>query len=372
MKTCGYCGRTYDDSEPRCPSCGSTFLKYSQGTDSAAADYDRIKKEVEEKRKIKNKIFLGVAAAAVVIVIIIISGIYSKANDPQRKIDADAKEMYESALDDYNKGQYDAALNTLNAIDPSWADYDKASELKQKTVSLILGERANDYMADGNYEEILRLITTNADNLNDDPELKNLYNTAAENYRNQIIYAAEKACSENGYQAALSTINEGLSVLKSDSILQAEQDKYASFEPVDLTSITPYYQGAIEVFTDGETDTMGNNYRTGIRGYMGESDAQNYECYDIWDIGGEYNKLTATGIVFESDKGSKNEGSYKIYGDGVLLYEKSNIGSQTKPYQIEVDITGVHDLKIEMYGEGNIGYCGIDSVLVDVMLQKTK
>lgn len=47
MKTCGYCGRTYDDSQPRCPSCGSTLLKHSHGTDSAAADYDRIKKKLK-------------------------------------------------------------------------------------------------------------------------------------------------------------------------------------------------------------------------------------------------------------------------------------------------------------------------------------
>ena len=58
MKTCGYCGRTYDDSQPRCPSCGSTLLKHSHGTDSAAADYDRIKKEIEDKRKSRSKILI--------------------------------------------------------------------------------------------------------------------------------------------------------------------------------------------------------------------------------------------------------------------------------------------------------------------------
>ena len=95
-------------------------------------------------------------------------------------------------------------------------------------------------------------------------------------------------------------------------------------------------------------------------------------CYCIWDIGGRYNTLTATGIIREANKGSSYEGSYRIYGDDVLLYERTNIGSQTKPYHIEVDVTGVTDLRIEMYGAGNISFLGIDSVLVDVRLQKTR
>ena len=148
------------------------------------------------------------------------------------------------------------------------------------------------------------------------------------------------------------------------------KDLDAVYAPVDLTSLTPYFEGVIDAFTDGIKDTMGNTYRTGIRGYMSSSDGSRFDCFHIWDIGCQYNTLTATGIICENDKGSRCEGCYRIYGDGILLYEKNNIGSTTKPYSIEVDITGVTDLKIEMYGEGNMGTGGMDSVLVDVMLHK--
>ena len=150
----------------------------------------------------------------------------------------------------------------------------------------------------------------------------------------------------------------------------AAKDLDAAYAPVDLTSLTPYFEGVIDVFTDGIRDTMGNTYRTGMRGYMSTSDSSRFDCFHIWDIGCQYNTLTATGIIREEDKGSRCEGCYRIYGDGILLYERSNIGSTTKPYSIEVDITGVTDLKIEMYGEGNMGTGGMDSVLVDVMLHK--
>lgn len=370
MKTCGYCGRTYDDSEPRCPSCGSTLVKHTNSASSAAADYDKIKWDIENKRKAKSKTLLIIAAVIVLIIIIAVSGARSHANDPQRKVDADAADKYESALKAVDAGSYDLALKTLNAIDSSWSDYDKAADLKQKAVSALLRESADEYMANGDYEEILWLITTNIDTAIDDPELKSLYDSAAGSYRQQVLDEAQKAYSENGYEAAISVVNNGLALLSGDSVLQAEKDKYAAFEPVDLTSLTPYYVGTIDIFNGGVTDTLGNSYGTGIRGYMSTSDKT--DCFGVWAIDGKYNKLTATGIVLDSDKGSQCKGSYKIYGDGVLLYEKSGIGSMTKPYQIEVDITGVTDLKIEMYGDGNMSWSGIDSVLVNVMLQKTK
>lgn len=379
MKTCGYCGRDYDDGQPRCPSCGSTLLKHSRGEDSTAAEYNRIKIEIKEKRKKRSKILLGIAAAIVLVLIIIIVSAVAHANNPQRGIDSNAKELYETALTDYNTGNYDAALNTLNSIDASWSDYNKVTSLQEKAVKGMLGEKAGSYMANGDYEAIIRLITTNVERINGDPEIKSLYDSAAESYREQVIADAEQSLSNDGYQAAIAVINEGLSVLPGDAALQAEKERYASYEPVDLTSLTHYAEsGVVYTFTDGADDTAGNHYSSGFYGSFPRSGADSHrdgECSLTWDIGGKYNKLTATGIVFDSSKGSSYTASFKIWGDGILLYAKDNITSDTKPYQIEVDITGVTDLKLEMYGQFNMynsNSIRMRSVLADVMLQKTK
>ncbi len=142
--------------------------------------------------------------------------------------------------------------------------------------------------------------------------------------------------------------------------------------PVDLTSLEPYYEGAVTIERNGLTDTLGNRYSSGLRGYMAPGDPAKYniDCFSIWDIGGEYRTLTATGIIRRKDKGSRFEGSYRIYGDGRLLYSRDGIGSMTKPYEIVIDITGVTDLKIEMYGNGNAGTSGINSVLANIMLHR--
>ena len=133
---------------------------------------------------------------------------------------------------------------------------------------------------------------------------------------------------------------------------------------VDLVTMNAYYTGDITLFSSIK-DTMGNRYGTGMRGYM-EPGTPN--CYNIWDIGGRYSTLTATCIIRSQDKGSQHVASFRIYGDGMLLYQQSNITSMTKPFPICVDVRGVTDLKIEMFGNGNMGTHGIDSVLVDVML----
>jgi len=138
-------------------------------------------------------------------------------------------------------------------------------------------------------------------------------------------------------------------------------------EPVDLTSIEPYYEGYIQIEKRGMTDIFGNKYQSGIRGYMDSGDSN---CYCIWDLGGKYRTLTATGFIRKSDKSSNFTGSYKIYGDGRLLYSRSDIGCLTRPYQISIDVSGVTDLKIEMYGGGNMGSHGINSALGNIMLYK--
>ncbi len=138
----------------------------------------------------------------------------------------------------------------------------------------------------------------------------------------------------------------------------------------ELAAMEPYYEGAIAIERNGIEDIMGNRYTSALRGYMSPGDASLYDmdCFDIWDIGGAYRTLTATVIVRRRDKGSRHEGSFRIYGDGRRLYAEDGIGSMTKPYEIEVDIAGVTDLKIEMYGNGNAGSHGINSVLANVRL----
>ena len=86
MKVCGYCNNEYNDSEPKCPVCGSTLLKHNKHSDSAEAELKRIKEEIERKRKSRSLI-IGIGAAAIVLAIVIaIFSITCYVTDPQRDI----------------------------------------------------------------------------------------------------------------------------------------------------------------------------------------------------------------------------------------------------------------------------------------------
>lgn len=127
--------------------------------------------------------------------------------------------------------------------------------------------------------------------------------------------------------------------------------------------------------SDDVRDTLGNEYESGLEGYMDPPDGQSYwsigECSMTWDIGGKYDRLVATGIIPESDKGLNLGGVIRIYGDGALLYEKTDITTDLKPYPVEIDISGIIDLKIEIYGRSSsLGWSNTHPTLVDIYLQK--
>ena len=97
------------------------------------------------------------------------------------------------------------------------------------------------------------------------------------------------------------------------------KDLDAVYAPVDLTSLTPYFEGVIDAFTDGIKDTMGNTYRTGIRGYMSSSDGSRFDCFHIWDI-------DPTSPIVAAESKIKKTGTVKSMSnlpvEKNLLYEK--------------------------------------------------
>lgn len=357
MKTCGYCGRTYDDSEQKCPGCGSTLLKHSHGTDSAAADYDRIKREIEKKRKQKSKILAGIAAAVVLVIIIIV--VSTIARGPQRRIDSNARDMYESALRDYNAGNYDSALSTLGAIDSSWSDYRKAADLRQQAVRSMLSEKAGSYMATGNYEAIIQLVTSNVDNVNGDAEIKRIYDSAVSSYRDKITGEAEQAFQSNGYEQALAIVNRGLSVINNDAILLALKSQYEAMAPVALTSLTPFYTEYTGWPSRNVgvtlTDKLGNTYNDCIEYPFADNRWDSSDHEGRWDTFVlNYAFSSFQGILFVPSERSSSYDSwddyyFKIYGDGKVLYTSPNMISTQYPVDFSVNVSGVDQLTLEWH-----------------------
>lgn len=458
MKTCGYCNKEYDESESKCPVCGSTMLKMDHST-SGQAEYDRIEAEIKRKRQTRSAIIIGAAVCVLIVLIVGITMFVGFINDPQRDIDKEAKQLYTVAQEYIDAGDYESALVTADRISSQWSRYNKVDELKEAAVKGQLNKSIGNFEASGdyeavieyinkyivdvssdkeiemiyenavleykkvviakadeylekkefneavnlltkaailvnsdgeleakkiecskaemsnqisiyktqsNYEDIIKLINDNLDIVNNDADILVELRNSESLYVKAVIADAATAYDKDGYEAAISVINDGLTLLPEDSDLVAEKEAYEICAPVDLTTLSSYSEyGDVKVF-EGRKDTLGNYYKTGF-----ETLHYNYYSYKVFDIGKQYNTLTAVGFVRNADKGySTGSAKVKIYGDDKLLFSKT-VTSDMKPFEIELNITGVVDLKIEMMGSFN-GWDGMYAAIGNVMLQKSK
>lgn len=135
---------------------------------------------------------------------------------------------------------------------------------------------------------------------------------------------------------------------------------------VSLDDLKAYAQknGGLKSYTN-EKDILGNIYDWAFLSYMVKR--QSY----TWDIGRKYTKLYATvavSAISGHNEREEGKGHVYIYGDDRLLFDSGDIAVDMKSYPIEVDISGVTDLKIEMNG-GNDYYRSEITLLAEVWLQ---
>lgn len=135
------------------------------------------------------------------------------------------------------------------------------------------------------------------------------------------------------------------------------------FNPVQLDQVTCYAKGKYALqhcywYYDG----WDNQYFYALRGSMSVSDGS---TYDLYDLNGQYHYFTATVTPGKSDQTPRSNYTaiIRIYGDDRLLFSDEHLTTATRPYEIQLDVRNVMDLKIEMYGQGNIGTDGIRSML---------
>ena len=123
---------------------------------------------------------------------------------------------------------------------------------------------------------------------------------------------------------------------------------------VPLNRLEPYTFGKhrLQIYQNfSSVNNRGGTYTFGFEGFMCQSDGENSCTYALDQ---PYRYLTGTVAV--TGGASDRCGIIRIYGDGRLLWADENLKSSTAPYEITVDISGVSDLKVEMYAaEGDDG-----------------
>ncbi len=136
--------------------------------------------------------------------------------------------------------------------------------------------------------------------------------------------------------------------------------------PLFLDTVKAYSQGSF-YWTFGSASSTGiggNRSMTmmGARYYNGFKFGD--PSYAIYNLEGKYNKLT--GIIGIDDYDVKVSTSVNFFGDGVLI-KSINLPAFTKPMPFEVNLTGVHQLKIEK----GVGYTEVDFANLRILSNKT-
>lgn len=223
--------------------------------------------------------------------------------DVQTYLSAIGKMYYSEALELCNAGNYVECASKLESIDTvdEWNEYTLALELKQQ-------------------------IT--------------------DTYYNLIMEEAKSICRSEG-DATMVTYLESMvcSIFTEEDVEVLKETCH--IERISLNEIEPYVTGGAElnIYSNRE-DTLGNIYSYAL--YEWNTSWGN-ERSNTYYLGGNYVVFSAT-VAVSGGKDNDRSGIIRIYGDGKLLWSDENIRANTKPYFIEIDITGVEDLKIEMYG----------------------
>ena len=116
--------------------------------------------EPKEKKgiKITRKMCIlgGVALVAVIGIAVLARFGYVYWTDPQRDVDRKAAGEYATAVDYYESGEYDLALEKTEAIDTTWTRYQKAEELRVDIIKARLDEIRSSYEGEQKYTEGIR------------------------------------------------------------------------------------------------------------------------------------------------------------------------------------------------------------------------
>ena len=267
----------------------------------------------------------------------------------QKVAEQERVENYAQAVSYYDDEQYDLAQQIFIGLN----DYSD-SQNYLSAIGNYYYEQASTLFEQKEYVQCGDILSKidSSEKWNEYTKAKELFDKVASIYQESIVVEAKNICRSDGYSAMATYIDGFQSSLLSSERADELKDE-CTIESISLADMSPYYIGQEGHIVDerGEEDTLGNIYS-----YCLESASWENPYYDtswIYDIGGTYKYLTAT-IAVQKRAGSAYYGAVRIYGDGKLLYSDEKVERSTKPYNIQIDISGVMDLKIDIDGAGGV------------------
>lgn len=124
--------------------------------------------------------------------------------------------------------------------------------------------------------------------------------------------------------------------------------QHSSSEPAAVLTELDYFNEWGIRFKDVPRDNLGQAYNYGG---MASNDG-----FVEYKLNGNYSRLTGKFFVDYEERSTSFKGQLKIYGDGRLLYTSPELTHGIEPVNVDVDITGVLTLKVELFSESRMNY----------------
>ena len=134
------------------------------------------------------------------------------------------------------------------------------------------------------------------------------------------------------------------------------------YQHVLLTNLKPWTYTGGRSFNGSGTlteranveDIFGNKYQIA---FITQENKSNGERSQTYRLDGQYNTLDFTIAISDlSTRGKVGNGSIYVIGDGRLLFSRTDITAEFESEYVSIDISGIKDLTIEMYGSRNLDY----------------
>lgn len=274
-------------------------------------------------------------------------------------VELEALENYMDAAKEYQK---------VIANDSNYADAQQGSARCIDVYKKEVLDKAQQLVTDKDLLGARTLLVSANEKLGGDSDLQAKITVYEKTYIQNVLSDAEEAfvTPAADYAKALEIVNAALQHFPDHADLSAKKDYYLSYAPVNLYDMKKLKGEADTLETD--TDPYGNHHEKIF--WSG------YSSFAIWnktDISFYLNKSynTFSAVVYgRSQKNDVQEMIVRIYGDGQLLYENLNIpDNATPPFAIDLDITGISELRIVL--TQNRGAIGSGIGMTDMIVQKT-
>lgn len=247
-------------------------------------------------------------------------------------------------------GQKKGAANSIKLVSiPVTLPGDEPKDRKESDGRLDALSRLEQFIDEGNYEyavstykEFDLLRADAGDDLLQKLEKLRL------SYRDEKIAQAIEAYQSEGYEHALSIIEDSLALMEQDSKLEQYRELFAASAEVPLNNhFIMCDHGYEPLYSTEFTDLYENFYPYGFVFFLDYDSFK--ESYATFALNEKYTDFRFTYFPeknYSADDTYSNKRSLKIYGDDTLLFDTGGVSRTDKPQTVTIDVTGVEFLKI--------------------------